>query len=228
MNRTSQEFFYSLVLSVVFIGVASAGPKMGLSVAPIKQSNACPSEKAPKLWRWGQTLPGGPQFKNMDLAKIRLNCKEFELPEGTLIYDHSNIYVLKRGKETTNWWDLKTGKSYRGVMILKNAADSGELIQLLWPAKPKNSHLLNQRTSNFQEEKNYPAGDVQRKSINTKITLVLKSREHDLKFQDFVKSYVEANKVKIPIPFKATPELLEAELEEVIRLINTYYLQRKG
>lgn len=228
MKRSSQEFIYSIVISIIFIGVASAGPKVPLVVAPVSQSDECPSEKPPTVWRWGQQLPGGPPFVKADLAKIRLNCKEFELPEGTLLYEQYNIYVLKRGKETTNWWDLKDGKSYRGVMVLKNASDSGELIQLLISGKPSNRQLLNRRTSNFVEEKDYKAGDAYRRSLYRQILFVLRTRERDIKFQDFVKTYVETNKVKIPVPFKATQELLESELEEVLRMISSYDLKGKG
>lgn len=226
MKRSSQEFIYSVILCLIFIGVASAGPKISPPAIVAITTGSCPSEVPPSVWRWGQSLPGGPPFANMDLAKIRLNCKEFELPEGTLIYEQYNIYVLKRGKETTDWWDLKDGKLYRGVMILKNAADSGELIQLLLTDEKEHRQMLNRRTSNFAEEKDFKNGANLRTGLYKQIAFVLRTRERDVKFQEFAKNYIETNGVPIPLPFKASVELLQKHLAEIVKMINNYDLQK--
>ena len=226
MKRSSQEFLYSVVLCLVFIGVASAGPKV--QVPPNKEapSETCPVEIPPPVWRWGQSLPGGPPFADRGRATIRLNCKDFELPDGTLLYDQYSIYALKRGKETADWWDLKDGKSYRSAMVLKNAGDSGELLQLLSVDGKEHLHVLNRRTSNFNFEKDFKNGAILRTALYKQVVFVLKTRERDSNFQAFVKKEVETQGIQVPIPFKPTVELLQAHLLDVLKLVNGYDLQK--
>ncbi len=227
MRRSYEEFFYSVIFTFIFIGLLASANQTG-SVLPVavKDEISCPVEVPPVVWRWGQRLPGGSPFSNMEMAHVRINCKESELSEGSLLYDQYKIYVLNRSKEKTDWWDIENGKIYRGTTILKNAVDSGEHILLLTPIESGYRLILNRRTSNFSEEKDYKNGELYRQSFYKQIVFVLKTRERDKKFQEFVKNYVEMEKLLIPVPFKANIELVKTHLFEVIKLIHSYDLQK--
>ncbi|MEK6773920.1 MAG: hypothetical protein AABY64_08260 [Bdellovibrionota bacterium] len=227
MRRSYEEFFYSVIFTLIFIGlVASANQNNSVTPFAVKDEPSCPVEIPPAVWRWGQRLPGGSPFANMEMAHVRINCKESALTEGTLIYDQYKIYVLNRSKEKTDWWDIENGKIFRATTILKNAVDSGEIILLLIPIEGGYRLIINRRTSNFAEEKDFKNGESYRQSFLKQIVFVLKIRERDKKFQDFFKNYVETKKLLIPVPFKVNIELVKTQLFEIIKAFNSYDLQK--
>ncbi len=219
-----------MLLKFICVNVAFADTQVPVAVSPVNtEDNICPEEKPPSVWRWGQKIPGGSPVSDAKLVKIRIKCKEYELPAESLLFDQYKIYILIREKDKPEWWDLEDGKVYRSEMLLSNAVASGEVISILIPSADNVNRIIhNRRTSNFFDDKDIKAGEVYTTGFYKQIMFVLnQKRQNDKKFQEFVKSYVETNKVKIPVPFKASVELLQTQYLDVVKMIRSYFLQKQ-
>ncbi len=219
-----------LLLKFIYAEVAFADSKVPLAVSPVNlEEKNCPEEKPPSVWRWGQKIPGGSPIPDGKFVKIRIKCKEYELPADSLLFDQYKIYVLKREEDKAEWWDIEDGKIYRSEMLLNNAVASGEVVSILIPSADNVNRIIhNRRTSNFFDDKDFKAGEVYTIGLYKQIVFILnQKRQKDKKFQEFVKSYVETNKVKIPVPFKATVELLQAQYLDIVKMVRAYDLQNK-
>ena len=229
MRKKNQAFIPLVLLNFICVDFAFASNIVPLAVSTVNvEDKNCPEEKPPAVWRWGQKIPGGSPIPDAKIGKIRIKCKEYELPVETLIFDQYKIYVLKREGDKAEWWDIEDGKLFRSEMLLNNAVASGEVISVLIPSADNVNRVIhNRRTSNFFDEKDIKAGDVYTTGLYKQVVFLLnQKREKDKKFQEFVKSYVEANKLKIPVPFKASVELLQTQYLDLIKMIRAYDLQK--
>lgn len=230
MRKKINVLLLLVLLKFTCVGVAFADTKVPVAVSPVNvEDNICPEEKPASVWRWGQKIPGGSPVSDAKLVKIRIKCKEYELPADSLIFDQYKIYVLKREKDKSDWWDLEDGKLYRSEMLLSNAVASGEVISILIPSADNVNRIIhNRRTSNFFDDKDIKAGNVYTTGLYKQVKFVLsQKRQKDKKFQEFVKSYVETNKVKIPVPFEASVELLQTQYLDLVKMIRAYDLQKQ-